>query len=245
VGNVLSALVAAIGIAGGTAPPAPSASPAEPALREIGHVHAASAFCKTALETATNGINILLHNDVRIEGAVISLRSTDLDSSDLAKSNGLLSLNRQYVALRAEAVRGDGLLKGLKAQAALAPGDDQKRDLLAFANALDGALGRQRKLADDIGHLITVLANHPFQDADTRADLEKAALMQQTGPNGRGASHDTEGPLHSIPPSLGEIAHTGADELVKRAEPIGEDETRAADLIEPAFAGCQPTAPEP
>jgi hypothetical protein len=209
--------------------------PAERSLREIGRVRATTTFCKAALEHAVSGIDIVLEDDSRLAEVEFHLRRIDLDSSDLAKYLNTGILNKRYVELRRAAVTGDGILKEFKADAARAPTNEQKVAMLSFADALDGALVRQKRLADAIGRVVAYFDSHNPIGAEEHDKMEFEAIESQ---NRADAPHPAEGAQALVPETLSEIAKNAATELAQRQAPIEADENDAAQKIEPAFAGC-------
>lgn len=196
-------------------------------------MHARTAFCKSVLQHAVSSIDIILANDQTLVEIETGLRYVDLDTSVVAKHNGAQQISEHYVALRASAVAGRAEVKALKAEASAATTDDQKKALLTFANALDGALIRQRALADALGRLVVYVDNHPPIDKDEHDRLEFEAIKAQH-------LYAPRGPLSTVPDSLSTVAKQGADELEQRSEPIAGDEYDAASRIDRAFEACPP-----
>ncbi len=215
--------------------PAPSPSPTEKPLREIGHVRVTTPFCKAILERATTAINIAVEDDLKLANAVTWLRKADLDSSQLAKYKSTNEFRRQYVSLRALAVEGESVMGEFRKQAKAAPTDEQRAALDKFADALAGAIHRQKKLAEDLGRYLAFLDTHDPLTNDERAEIETQIIANQSNPL---VPHDPFGDWNMVPPTLSMTAHDAADEVVVRAAKIDEDEADAATRIDPAFEKC-------
>jgi len=215
--------------------PGPTAAPMDGALKEIAHVRVTTPFCKTALEETTAGVEIVMANDQRIADTARTLRTADFDYSDLGKKNAVIQLSAQFVALKAAATEGNRTMAELTALTKDAPTPDQQRALLAFGEALDGALMRQKRLGDVIARMTVVLDNMPRVDEFQENANEMAAIESQ---NYAFAYKDPQGPLAHLPPTLKAIASSDADVLEYRATPIQRDEDTAAERIDAAFSAC-------
>jgi hypothetical protein len=205
-------------------------------LKEIGHVRAVTEFCRSALDRTNRSIVLVLENDRRIGIVQNTLRFTDFDFSELSRSKGLIELNEQFVALRAAAVTGNGQMALLKEQLKNSPTDDQRVALLELQRALDGALTRQKRLADRIGRMIVMIQNHDRIDEDTRAQEQFEANLTLNQP---GSNRDPVGGSNAnIPWSLTEGAKQDADDVAGWEASISHDENDASDRLDAAFSGC-------
>jgi hypothetical protein len=216
------------------AQPVPSPAPSS-SLREIGHVKAVTEFCRTALDHTNASILLLLENDRRIGDVQNTLRTNDFDASEISRGTGLRQLSAEYVALRAAAVTGNGQMALLREQIKESPSGDQRAALLQLEEALDGALTRQKRLADRIGRMIAYLESNDRIDPDTRRQEEFDALLSM---NDRDAVHDPEGPLANLPWSLDEVAKAADADIGGWAVQVRRDEDDASDRLDAAFAGC-------
>jgi hypothetical protein len=219
----------------------PSSSPAP--LKEIGHVRATTPFCQGLLPDAVDAVEIETANDEKLDAVYGAMRTADFDSSRLAKFKSTHAMTERYVALRAAAIAGIDEVKRLRANAQAATGDDQRKALTDFADALGGALNRQKVLADDLGRFIAYLDSHESLSKEDRDALVFQAMIDQSN----SLNYQTRqvsmqnyamSPLDKVPPLLSTVAKDGADDLQQRARPIAMDEKKASDLIDPAFAGC-------
>jgi len=216
---------------------APSPAPSEKPLREIGSVRATTPFCRKMVDAAVDAVGITLNNDVRITGFSTALRTLDLDSNQLTKHRGTIELSKRYVELRAAAVEGERELKQFKADAKTATDPEQRAALEKFADALAGALYRQKKLASSLGGYIAFLdSSEPINEFDL------AEMQLQHDINASNSLYrDSQNPLISLPPvpeTLSHSAKRAADELDRMVEPINKDEDDAANRIDLAFKGC-------
>jgi hypothetical protein len=239
-------VVAALGID----PPQPAASaapaPAPPAavaplsdsafdhLKEIGRVKALTPFCSKAIQHADTAIDGTLANDVRIQFTISNLKSVDLDSSLVKKANGTADLLKQFRALQEGAKMAQREVNALRADAETATDPQEKADMKTFADALGGAIERQRKMADQIGRYITYLDSHATVD-----DQDKARWLFDI----QYAQTSFGNPFHGdprewVPPSLSDAAKSAAEELTDEIPDVARDESTAAQRAEPAFKSC-------
>jgi hypothetical protein len=221
------------------AAPAPSPAPS-PALREIEHLHATTPYCRALVTQAVSAIEIETANNARLVTLEDTMNSLDFDTSLLAKAKSNAEITRQYVALRAAAVEGNGLLKQFREQAKDAPTEDQRAALTAFVDALDGALHRQKQLADAVGRFVAYVDAHEPIDKATHDAMVDQAIRNMGNASIVYGPFDPRyfGPTEGIPEPLTTIAKDGAKELAHRALPIQNDENDAAQRMDPAFAHC-------
>ena len=210
-------------------------------LREIGRIHVTTPLCKSLVGDAVRAINIETENNERLALAEHTLKSADLDSNQLVKHSVVADITRQYVTLRAAAVEGNGIMRDFLKITKTVASEEQRADLISFAEALDGALHRQKVLSDDLGRLIAYLDAHEPVDKDTHDSMIFHAIVEQ---NDRRLSHSIFdqrnyfGPAANVPDQLSTIAKNASEEIRTRAEPLESDEIAAATRIDPAFAGC-------
>jgi len=131
-------------------------------------------------------------------------------------------------------VAAEKAAKALRVDARNAPTPEEAKELNAFADALDGALHRQRTIARDLASMIAIFNMHPNVTKDER---DEAVVEEQLQENHRG--NITYLPADKrVMPLLSTIAKNGADDFVVRQEGIVHDERAAAELVEPVFGGC-------
>jgi hypothetical protein len=200
------------------AAPAPSPRPLEEPLREIGRVRVLTGVCGVQLARANQAIVSALHADTLLVLSTRRLREISFDYSVFSKSNGIREITKIFVDLRAEAKRGEGEVSSLRETIKVTTDPARAAELKSFADALAGALSRQRKLADNLGTLIAWL------DAHDRIPVD-----------------ETRGSIFYDPPdSLSYRAKAAADEIDVRMVPLTQDEQKAADHAGPALDACIP-----
>ena len=217
-----------------TARPAAAASAPAHQLKEIGRVKALSPLCSALVEHADSAIITALENDARLAFTISNLHTIDLDSSAVKKANGTRSLLSQYTALRAAAVTGEGQVKTLQADVASSDDPQRKADVKAFADALAGALERQKKMADQLARYIAYADSHASLDKDAQAQY----LFDIQWAQGLPGSPYYGNPQDWVPPSLSDVAKSAANQLSEEASAVADDEGVAAGRVEPAFKGC-------
>jgi len=232
-------LLAAPAAGGPAATPSPvpaaaaAATPASP-LREIGSVRVTTPLCRALVERAGDAVALETENDARLDSVLTILGTIDLDSNQLAKQNGEKLLLDRYVALRETAVRGNGVMKQFRSLAATAP-EDRRAALDGFADALDGALHRQKIIADTLGRFVAYVEVHEPISDDEHDRMVFAQLLQQNGPGSIRAGLPT---LDDLPPQISAVARDAGKDLSERAHRIADDENDAAARIDPAFMQC-------
>lgn len=235
--SFFSGLLALVSIAPS---PLPSPSVQEP-LTVIGRVRVTTPLCRQLLGNALQAVQLETDNDGRINSAVATLRSTDLDSSVIAKSHGAQELTRQYVALRSAAVDGNKIMRRFRDEAKHAMTAQQRANLTAFGEALDGALYRQKVLAGDLGGFIAYVdAHEPMtKDEHDQSTFDAIASENDLRLNARTPFDARDfGPTAAVPEPLSTVSKTAGDQLAQRALPLATDESDAATKIDPAFAAC-------
>ena len=238
-------LFAAIALLAATAPsPSPAPSPTEVPLREIGRVHVTTPLCKTLATHAVVAANRALDGDRTMTVTLGTLRSVDLDKNVIVKHRGTEELRREYVALHASATQGEAEMKKFREALKDVTNDEQRAALEKFADALAGALYRQKKLAHDMARYIAWLdAQQPIDDV-ARAAQERDILFRANNlsrpdaPSERTALSNPFGDANDIPDTLNKSAKKAADELEVRETAVSHDEDAAADRIDLAFKSC-------
>src|SRR5471030_1877760 len=148
--------------------PAPDTAPPTP-LREIGRVRSLSA-CATIVVHANSAITDALSNDQDLAVAVNHLRTTDIDGATAAeRRKRLADLLSFAVRIRTLSSAGDAEVKRLRDMATAENDPERKVELKSFADALGGALFRQKLAADDLARAVTIIegrqaASHGIQD---------------------------------------------------------------------------------
>jgi hypothetical protein len=190
-----AASIASASLAGAQPLPSPSPGPQVDRnaaiitpLREIGRVRARTPYC-AALAAARLGVDAAITYQFAVPTVFRDVRYFRLDS-ELAKHQSLEKTERDLSALWNLATAGRKEVQALRA-AANAPGVDEARrkEMLAFANALDGAKARQMYLARRIARTVGTLAEAPVRNlVNTPSDDHGAsALSGSRLPGGRAA----------------------------------------------------------
>jgi len=217
---------------GATPQPEPAASEPPTPLKEIGRVRAS--VCSTIVVHANSAIDDALANDGDLRSLIAALTTAKLDdATELQRRNAFHDFERAAAKLRETALDGEGEIRRLRALAAESP-EPRKSELKAFADALGGALYRQRVMAIEAQRLLIVQQGRAERAGD---DL---AFAPQAAPAGRpdAVVLATPGPLS--PPSY---AYEKAFKLVAadfadRTRLITIDEGVAADHSLGATTGC-------
>jgi hypothetical protein len=162
------ALIAPAATALGQAVP----SPAPPAgaddtaivkpLVEIGRVRSRTPYCG-ALARARSGIDSAITYAYSTPILANDLRRFRLDSA-LGKHQSLKKTESDLTGLWNLAVTGRDDVRALRAAANAETDADKRREMLAFADALDGAKARQMQLAKSVARAVAVLAEAPVHD---------------------------------------------------------------------------------
>jgi len=215
--------------------PAASSAPPPTPLTEIGRVRALPA-CVPIVAHANGAISQALDND-----RTLAIMSTNAHNIDFDKLNSLQRRNAVEVMLRqAEAIRvasssGDVEVKKLREYAASASDPERKAELKAFADALGGALYRQKKAAVEFMRDVTIMRGR--EDAAEAHDL-----MRQNNPvppnlaaQGMAATPPI---LPGVPDSYNKQFKAIGDTLDTLATGVQADEGLAADHSIAATSGC-------
>jgi hypothetical protein len=148
-------------------------------LNEIGRTRARTPYCR-ALGRARAGIDAAIAFEFSAPVLARDLRGFRLDSY-LAKHLSLKKSEHDLSALWDLAVAGRDDVRALRTAANAEGVDEQQRKaMLDFANALDGAKARQMMLAKSIAGVVAVLAETPVRDiANTSTDDHSASAFDR------------------------------------------------------------------
>ena len=191
-GTFAAALLAPAGLAQAqTAPPAdqppatltitPRDSAIVKPLVEIGRVRARTPYC-AALAKARPGIDAAITFEYLAPQLAKDLRGVRFDS-ELHRHLALNQVDVDLAALGDLASRGRAEVLALR-KAAYADGvDDQKRnEMLAVANAIDGAKERQKFLAKRVARIVAVYHEAPIHTIVTQAGDDPSKNALHPGP---------------------------------------------------------------
>ncbi len=214
------------------APPDPS-SPSP--LKEIGRVRA-SAACGNIVVHANSAIYSTLRNDATLALAITRLRNLDLEASSLSLQEGIHELGKLAREVRDDATRGVAEVKRLRDLGDRSTDPVRKAELHQFADALGGALYRQKTMSMDLSGFVAYLQYHGMQNADESSSKPDDAADDQLA-----ADHGSPAPYyqdatHNQTPN--ELAANAATDFTDRMRLIGADESRASDHAEGAVTGC-------
>ena len=230
---MLVSLILAVAIAAAAAPaPSPEVTPDPSAssqgLREIGHVYTSGA-CTMIATRANSAISSALRNDQTVSVIVQALRSVDLDSSNrITKIQGLRELERYATDLRTSAEYAKKQIIELRALARDSTDPVRKEELKSFADALGGAIERQRHIGGEMQGMLARIAGR-----DSTAELYRTVEHRQDqSPPFTPADVDLEWPVYN------KMAADEAKWLETRVPLISGDESKAADHVVGAVNGC-------
>jgi len=218
--------------------PAPSPSPGQQKqLKVIGRVRAT--VCGNIVVHANSAISSALRNDATLSQTVTHLRNANFEADPLSYHRGVTDLDALAVELHDNAVKGVGEVKRLRELAATSKDPTRKTELKAFADALGGALYRQKQAAADLTGFVSYLQ---ARDMRHTPEIERAmATDHMDPPLTHGAPAMEPSPfqlwtdIHGTP---NEMAQQAAREFNQRSQEITLDEGTAADHAEGAVTGC-------
>jgi len=204
VGTALAvALIVPATFANAQSPPTPvptSKAAAENAaivkpLSEIGRVRSRTPYCG-ALARARAGIDAAITFEYSTPIVAHDLQKFRLDSH-LTRAKSLKKTEHDLTSMWNLAVAGRDEVRALRTAANADGVDEQRRkEMLEFADALDGAKARQMLLAKSMARILSVLAEAPIRDiANASSDDHGAAAL----PWKIAAEHPSS-PLEAAPP---------------------------------------------
>ena len=227
---MLEPLVLAAVLATAAAPtPSPAPSSASQPLTEIGHV-TSSAICTSIVVRANSAIGAALRNDQTVSLAVDTLRHVNLDTSNvIERQKGMNAIERLAEELRQSSGDADAQIKKLRDLAAKSDDPVRKEELKEFADALGGALQRQRRIGADLQRMLVIMDGR-----QARLEAQRDVMYSNPGVIAPGAAwNDTFSTQH-----FNAIALAAAQEVENRTLSIAADESKAADHVVGAVSGC-------
>jgi hypothetical protein len=228
------------------AAPSPEPSPIAPAppsaLKEIGHVESLS-ICSAIVVHANSAINAALENDQDLALTINRLRTTDLDdSNEIKRRNGMNDLSTLAGRIRMSAMGGMAEIKRLRAMAAQTTEPTRKAELKAFADALSGAISRQRKAGQDLDRMLTIIDGRRAVEEVNTSDLisQRSAIADPGRPDQFAADTGVmRSPVAPVTPArVNDTLRGVADDFTARTQDILSDEGVAADHSLGATTGC-------
>jgi hypothetical protein len=237
--NVLPFVLVLAGVPAAT--PSPSAPPTK--LQEIGRVR--TSICTAIVVHANGAITQALDNDRTLAILTTNLRTLDFDKQNpLQRRNAIDALMKQTQAIRENFRGADYEIKQLRQYALNSPDPQRKVELKTFADALGGALQRQKRAAEEFDRDITILRGR--EDAREAHEIERRDMRLATAGMIPSAFLDNMDALRAPaqgprPPREGEWNQTMqqiAGAVDERLPAIATDEGKAADHSIAATTGC-------
>ncbi len=262
-GIVALALAASTATASPAPSSAPAAAPVPPPLKVIVRVKATTPCTRMAVH-ANAAILLTLRNDATLQQTIARLRTVKLsDGNVIDRRNGfndLYDLAGQLLQNARDADRETGKILDF-AKSVKDP--REKAALVAFVNALGGAVGRQRKTARDLDGFVTTLEAYDMMRInDTQASMQHYTTGYysvptipdpteiQTAPamdrdwvaiySGRYPAYwnGQESPSEQTGLSDTQLARSAARDFQRRLPAIARDESSAAQPILRAAEHC-------
>ncbi len=235
---MLSLLPIVVALASNPAPAATSAPRPTP-LTEIGHVQARP-ICATIVAHANGAITQTLDNDRTLAIMTVNLRQTNFDGLNvLQRKNAEEAIEKQADAIRMNYHAADEEIKRLRELAAVSSDPQRKAELKEFADALGGALNRQRKAAAAVVAAITIVHGRE-EAAETEQIMAENNHPPQTVQAQQIAQQaQSNAALPPAPPvSYNSTYREVASRLSDLNQGIMVDEGTAADHSIQATSGC-------
>jgi len=212
-----------------TSAPEPEPGAASTPLQEIGHVYS-SGLCTAIITRANSAISTTLRNDQTVTLVVSSLRTVDLDSDNrIVHLRGLKELEHYADDLRISAIHAGAQIQELRKLAAESTDPGRKEDLKEFADALGGALQRQKRIGAELQGMLARIAGRD-------SAVEAYQTMERTGhefmPSWNWADVDFHTSVYNL------MAFNEAKFVELQIPSITGDESKAADHVIGAVNGC-------
>ncbi|HEY0381171.1 MAG TPA: hypothetical protein VGC72_03125 [Candidatus Elarobacter sp.] len=215
--------------------PAASSAPRPTPLTEIGRVRAIPA-CVPIVAHANGAITQALDNDRTLAVLTTNLHNTNFDKLNfMQRKNAIDALMKQAEAMRIASSAGDAEVKKLREYAANSADPKRKQELKTFADALGGALYRQKKAAVEFMRDVAVLQGR--EDAAEARGLMRAANIVPSYAAAQAAANKPS-ILPGVPDSYNKQFQGIGDTLDDLAKGILMDEGTAADHSIAATSGC-------
>lgn len=215
--------------------PAASSAPRPTPLTEIGRVRALPA-CVPIVAHANGAITQALDNDRTLAILSNNVRTTNFDRlNSLQRTNAIDALMDKAEAIRLASASGDVEIKKLREYAENSADPQRKAELKAFADALGGALYRQKKAAVEFMRDVTIMRGR--EDA-----AEARQIMVQNNPPPPGvqaaALAATPAMLPGAPENYNKVFKLIGDDIDGQVLSVQADEGVAADHSIAATSGC-------
>ncbi|HYW55080.1 MAG TPA: hypothetical protein VE826_13995 [Dongiaceae bacterium] len=215
--------------------PAASSAPRPTPLTEIGRVRALPA-CVPIVAHANGAITQALDNDRTLAVLSTNLHNTNFDKLNfMQRKNAIDALMKQAELMRIASSAGDVEVKKLREYAAASPDPKRKEELKTFADALGGALYRQKKAAVELMRDVSIMQGR--EDAAEARGLMRAANPVPPYAAAQAAAN-TPAILPGVPDSYNKQFKGIGDVLDDLTKGIQMDEGTAADHSIAATSGC-------
>lgn len=180
-------------------------------LVEIGRVRARTPYC-AALASARPGIDAAITYEYQIPVVAADLRRFRFDSG-LHHHLSMKQTQHDLSALWALATTGRDEVLALR-KAATAPDldEEKRREMLAIADAVDGAKTRQKELAKKLARVLAIYSETPVQTIASSSKDEAATSNAFAGRPRAGASIPTS-PLDDLTASPQPVTQSQIDAL--------------------------------
>ncbi|MBV8600772.1 MAG: hypothetical protein JO359_04310 [Candidatus Eremiobacteraeota bacterium] len=211
------------------APAAPGAGATKEQLKEIGRV-TTNAMCTAIVMRANSAIGATLRNDQTVGIAISTLRHVDLDThNSIDKRKAMNEIGKLSDDLRTSAGSAEEQIKKLREMSKEATDPTRKEDLKEFADALGGALNRQKRIGADLSRMLVIIDGR-----DARAEAHRDIAYSNPGNLTPWKVWDSE--FSTL--NYNAMARAAAKEVEDRTLSIAADESKAADHIVGAVNGC-------
>ena len=232
---MLMLLPIVVALAAADPAPAASSAPRPTPLTEIGRVRALPA-CVPIVAHANGAITQALDNDRTLAVLTTNLHNTNFDKLNfMQRKNAIDALMKQAESMRVASSAGDAEVKKLREYAVNSPDPKRKEELKAFADALGGALYRQKKAAVEFMRDVSIMQGR--EDA-----AEARGIMHANNPVPPYAVAqsiaNTPAILPGVPDSYNKQFKGIGDVLDDLTKGIQLDEGTAADHSIAATSGC-------
>ena len=130
---------------------------------------------------ANGAITQALDNDRTLAALSTNLRNTDYDKLNfMQRRNAIESLMKQAEAMRIASSAGDVEVKKLREYAVNSPDPKRKEELKTFADALGGAMYRQKKAAMEIQRDVAIIRGREMAE-ENRERMDDVGAVQRPG----------------------------------------------------------------
>jgi hypothetical protein len=217
--------------------PGPSTQPHPPTpLTEIGRVRALPA-CTPIVVHANGAITQALDNDRALAILTNNLRAGEYDKLNvIQRRNAIDALTKIAGDIAKNASAGDGEIKRLREYATASKDPQRKAELKAFADALGGALYRQKKAASELLRDVTIVQGR-VEAAEAHEIMTRDNPAPDSGVQARTVNADRQ-ILPRPPANWNQTMKEIAASIDDRIPAISYDEGMAADHSIAATSGC-------